>query len=635
MEFSVRSCPYFVSQYLWIVIIYVLLSFGIFYSPVQSVGLISSPPATKSWNSSENPRIFTHLTDVHLSTYDSIVVDRFSKAINISYGLGSEFIVLTGDIVDNWGETSKLSYGHQYEPDFRLYRKTLQENKPEGYELFDIPGNHDEYGVPSLSSSQHLFLKYSNSFDETFAKDQKKYWVSTKSINGISFVYFNPYIYPTPHAKLGFWPNPTQELLDLIEKEVNNTANNDNIVFVTHFPVHLWSNIFKSTSGKTFKDIVRSSSAKLILTGHLHPKDFVIQHHNGLLEIVGPDLLDHNRFGIVSIDNNRYAYHEVDPNIPLNAVVTHPVPTNQLSRNTCFSETNSEIRVLVFSNDLKEINFTGSYNGSLQRERMVSNGVWLYSFPVLFSIGKHHIEFVGDWNHSIDFFIGQSVSLPKEDIYGFPNFTTTAMVAFAIYFVLCFYLVIPVHSGAVNAAKWVSGRGNQHYWFTSCFLGFAMVKHRISSLPKWIQVFMIIIFVEPFLIPLTFFDIGGAFGGIWAWGYYSNSVFRYDIYSVIFCLVYYAVVVMPLILLASAFSISLPFRPIFILDILVFIFGLLLSCLSVLTLITEAAGLHYAMFSPGFVITPIVGMLILVIWRITKKYVDMNTPLLLNVFESK
>lgn len=524
-----RGFPFFLSQYLWIAIFFIFLLIGVLVSPYQKIKPIKSKSSLNTKNIP--PVLIMHLTDIHLNSYQHIRAQTFERALLYATKNNISKLINSGDLVDN--KKKELSYGVQSKTDYPHYSSVLnkfmnknklgkEDTNPEFFSqdsVIDIPGNHDEYGVPSYNSEVHRVLDFSSYF-QYLSKSEKNserinlstFWASRIDItDNIELISLNPFRHPTPHAKLGFWNHPTTSILDDIEKVLSNSKKTKSSkekegrsLFVQcHFPIRLMITNHKTSQTKlTLTELLEKFSVDLFLSGHLHPKKASLLHtDNGLLEVVGSDLKGHLGVGIISVDKgNQIFYHsenfnEIDSknlNGMPNVIVLSPVPIEQLSSSSVFNSRDIEIRVIVFTNSKEvklkaniiksgkiifneDLSFDSFLNGNqalyVKKLTVPENGQYTFqlksdTFPLKISSKTDSYEF--------DFFIGDEVKIKKELIYCFPNLVTTCFAGFVIFVVFNVFVTFPYHfdfsvNHGLNSDNLVDEKSGSESHFLSTF----------------------------------------------------------------------------------------------------------------------------------------------------------------------
>ena len=71
-----------------------------------------------------------------------------------------DFILNSGDIVDNYESSFWPKVGSQNEEDWEIYNRTLKKELDKYY-VIDVAGNHDVFAVDGLFSEHNYFLDFS------------------------------------------------------------------------------------------------------------------------------------------------------------------------------------------------------------------------------------------------------------------------------------------------------------------------------------------------------------------------------------------------------------------------------------------------------------------------------------------
>lgn len=608
-----KTGSYLASQYVWVIFIYFWIVLGVILPSYREPGTIKSLSDNAEFDPEVDPEIIGHLTDIHINHQIPSTTNTFSKALKQTVDLGVNAILATGDLVDNWDTVnSNLGVGEQTEADFILYKENI-DLIPDRNNYVEVSGNHDEYGVPSLNDPTHFVFKYAK-----FIKSVEKledWWVHVANISNYEVIFINPYRYPTGHAKVGFWIMPTTEMLDVIEKALLTPPTRTRFI-LCHFPVRLWSDKPKSSNGNTFQDLIGKSQAIAVLTGHLHPSTETLQHINGILEVVGPDLAWHSAYGLMAMDNGRFSYTTIDTANPPIAVVTHPVPKNQVSKMINFEATETQIRVLVFTDKELNIEVKGAVQGTLKRTRAIPRyNAWLYTMPLTLGEGEHHIDFTGDFESSMDFVISSSITLDKEKLYGFPNFVIASLIALAIIWVLEVFLVFPIGEiqVAVDADDSIMDdtKYEEHGFIVWC-LGFLIMRERMRRFPKYIRFAFCVLVFWPVCLPMIPIKTGEHGGFIWTYGFVLGGEAFYDVWGHLYTAMYVCFIVMPL--MHFAVGISLGWSKMTRADFIVGGFSVCVVIGSCGMLVYQAADIVNTLLSPGFVLLPLIMYILLMWW---------------------
>ena len=354
---QLNTSAYYISQYFWLLyfIIPIIITF-IFPMKTAKVTILSS---ANQFDTSKDPIIFAHLSDTHISYINKKSVDSFQNAISLIKSYSPEFIVLTGDIVDNYDSTSFPRYGDQIEENWKIYQREISI-------ISDIPiietgGNHDMFGIKDVLSKKNFIIDYSRAFNRSNTLNEDDFSVHSFVVgkSKTNVIVVNPCEFPSPHPPLLFFMTYSTKILDMLSSCIRKNPSKS--IVISHYPIGTMHSK-RSSAGFKFADIIGSKESVLAyLTGHTHPKSPDILHHGkGGIEIIGPASFQRSKFGLVSIDNDAISWSEIDINNPPNGIISYPIPKEQISPNTIFDDfEKSEIRVVVFSGrkDLK-ISFT-------------------------------------------------------------------------------------------------------------------------------------------------------------------------------------------------------------------------------------------------------------------------------------
>lgn len=258
-------------------------------------------------------------------------------------------LLFSGDMADGSNSSNMLSYHMQYQQNWDEVNKSLIEAKV--FELnatkIFLAGNHDMFGISKDDMESNKFRKmfYNESTDWEFQKYQLQ--AGKKLLN---IVCFNPVRPPSGSSPLGIFPYVRRKLLNKLEANYDENAYN---IIVNHFPRRfLWSS--KSATGKSIKDI--TNMYDVMLTGHRHPRYNVITTIDGLLHVISPALAWGGRnFNILTIDNGHFIAHTIINSSDNQALITYPVPKDQITPKTIFSVNEFDVKVLFYGNDYSNL----------------------------------------------------------------------------------------------------------------------------------------------------------------------------------------------------------------------------------------------------------------------------------------
>ena len=137
----------------------------------------------EEWNATSDPLIFTHISDIHISSFQK---KNYENLFKEAKKLNASFHLLTGDLGDNYNKKYFPKVGKQNYKDWRLYQNLLMD---EFYNetVIDVAGNHDFFGVISPLNRRFGFLDCSYSFNRNNTKSIEDFYVKTVKIEGINF----------------------------------------------------------------------------------------------------------------------------------------------------------------------------------------------------------------------------------------------------------------------------------------------------------------------------------------------------------------------------------------------------------------------------------------------------------------
>lgn len=618
-EPSLRKVPYIISQLLWVIVIVAAALMSLVFPKKNKSFLIHSAPVTKPWDSTFDPDVIAHLTDTHLTGFNPSTESSLRNMLNLAVYYNTTKVVLTGDMADSFNQGKLPKYSNQNEPDWKLYRKIIDDYKKEIPFILDIPGNHDMFGVYSLTSPHSYIFDYSDEFTRNNTKTIDDFQLRYVEEDGYGYIIVSPYTFPTVHTPLMFWADATTKLLDRLEAMIEEHPNS---FLLSHYPADMWNNA-KSSSGHTFKDICGGEGVRVFLSGHSHPQMPEFHHHGtGGLESIGAGAFAHGVFSIITVDNDRLFFHPIDGDsneIP-DVLITHPVPLHQQSARSAFVEKKTEIRALVYGNKVRNasIYVSGAITGKLEFQRIVGgDDCALYSMPMELEEGKYTIQFSGDYNEKIEFVVGETLLTPETTPPAVPGAICAVMYLVPVFWVIILMITLPFNlTFFTDVENWIEGADEGGNWLVVIFCGPLLIRDRISKLSKIIRWILFIIAIAPIIVPTVIMETEGHYGVVWTWGYVMGGYPRWAKFgwiTTLLCLL--ANSVFPLIL-ASGLSLRKFHWPL-IIDAIFGCLGLVVVYYFLRKWACQIAGLKLMWCSPGFVFMPIVtySTIIVLIWK--------------------
>lgn len=571
---ELKISAYYISQYFWMlyVIIPLLISLLIPYK-TNKMAIISS---MDHFNSSKDPVVFAHLTDIHINRLTPASVTSFQTTVSLLKNYSPDFVVVSGDITDNYEPPKNPRYGDEIEENWMIYKREIS-NISE-IPIIEVAGNHDQFGVKGIFSHKNYIIDYSRTYNRnnTFSEADYACRTFTAGRSQTNIITINPYEFPTGHPPLLFFMKYSTQLLDRLTSEIQK---NPKSIIISHYPV---GTIHSETSsqGSKFSDIIGTSKQVLAyLTGHTHPNKPEFYHQGkGNLEVIGPSNYYASQFGLVTLDNDMITWTTVNISNPPNGIISYPTPKGQISPHSIFNDIeNSEIRVIMFTNrtDLK-IKFTITntetlkevFTGYLQyKKTLVENRQILYTFPMKECVreyGPYNLTFSEDFKSSIEFFEGNLIVTGNEVMPTFYNARDMVFVTFPIFFLILFIItfVSPFETNGSSSSfetieNWIeTSTGDSGHWFIVYLLGFLLVRTRFQRTPLLLRLFVFLSVVYGIIGPLLLFETEDLTGYISAYGYYINNKAYSSDFGTFFAYFYLLLVCLPMIVMCSSLSVK-------------------------------------------------------------------------------
>ena len=552
-----KRCAIFLSEFSYIIISLLIALIGIIFPSYYKATEYTSYESP-SWNSSSDPILFTHISDIHVSSIKS--KEKFKTLFRRVKKLGANFHLFTGDLCDNYEKTDYPKIGKQMKNDM-VYYKELIDTELFNETIIDVSGNHDMFGVISPFDEDFGFLDYSRMFTRNNTKTIEQLWIKTINFENMNFILVNPYNYPVVHPPYVYYAHPSEKLLDLLEDEI---IKNNPCSILTHYPADFfWSK--ENSKGHDFESLMKHDNIQYIFTGHTHPVEFNIRHHEkGGLEFIGTSIKKTNDFALVSIDNGRLVYNKVEfkTNDFKYYYMTHPVPKEQLSKTHNFNEKNTEIRIISYKNEIEDnLKITGDFNGILKYQRDLKNGAKLYSMPLnVINDGEYKIKFEAS-NYTIEreFYIGKKITIKGEKKNFFNYFLTSFLIS--ISFFIIFLLITTFPKRILDFSyidDWMLGNieGKKIYWVISIFASPFILNNRINTNnPLYLRIVLFICTCYPLILPFQFFEpMKGHVGYSFLCFYLINKKLIYDEWSIFFNAFYFWFIIFPFSLFVSGFK---------------------------------------------------------------------------------
>ena len=530
-----------------------------------------------SFEFKQDPLIFIHTTDLHISVNKKERTDASSIILVSLCEYNPDLFLLTGDYVDNFKKNFR--FGMQNSEEWKIYKSTIRNVLlKKGFKVIDISGNHDQWAVGQFDSKENNFLDNSFIYNRTNVKDELDFYLRKikLSINNIElyFLLIHDYRYPVYRPPYGAETHTSVKQLDLLENTINS-IDEEEIFLLSHYPVDR-ALTYKSHNSLTFGEIISNKKVYAIFTGHEHPHKVRIIHHGeeGGLEFCTASPFDNKRAGLITLDNGNLVYHEVY--IPYYGskplfFLTYPIPNEQLTSHHIFNIKNFDIRVISYYPDKNiKLKMEGDINGYLEYDHTLNNGAFLYKYHADLEEGEYKIH-ITDENSigcdiSIEFTVGEKYTGKKEKVIGNINYRFALRFMIIPFFIFLLIIVFPffpelnlniVKNIELNIEGQVSDVKLNSILLYMCLIFLSPFFFRLrfqstSQINIIIRYAIFIAFIYPLILPVHFMQsIEGKIG-------YSFLVFvvldnkaNYESWAIQITFIYYIITLFPFILFAS------------------------------------------------------------------------------------
>ena len=618
---QINIIAYYISQYSWILLPFFLISYSIIF-PEKTNSIVIQAQKEKSFDPSQDPLIFGHISDTHISIYDKNTVKSFENQIQYFNSIKPSFILHTGDIVDNYDtKHSYPHYGDQIVDNWMLYKQISEKSNVPIIESF---GNHDMFGIKNILNSN--VIKYSNTFNSSNVEKLDDFVVHSFQIHNQNIIVINPFTFPTAHPPLVFFQNLSTKVLNMIENEVSKHPKS---LILSHYPLVMLNSQYFS-SKKQFKDIIGDQNVRSYFSGHTHPKEVQIYHYGtGGIEFIAPTSFFAQKFGVVTLDNEALIWSLSDITNPLKGVISYPPPKSQISHNNNFNEKNIELRIIMFSGmeDLK-IDISGSVTGTLNFSRKLPNGASLYTYPLHLENGDYNLKFSGDFEGNLEFVIKEKYLMEGKKITYPMKRCRYLLVSLPIIwiFLILITFVSPYKIGMIeyfcgnteiDIENSISTNRKPSLLFLF-FFGFLIVRTRFQKIPAHLKILVFFFVLYPIALPLMFFRTEGELAFVMVYGYFIHGQYHPAMFTAFYTFMYLIFVCYPMIIMCSSFGVN-NWSIYQSLDILVAVGCIFADIFCVYRLVYESTGPNLFYTSPCFIIIPIIEIFSFILWRVLEK----------------
>lgn len=623
-----RVVAYLSSQFSWILILLLIYAVVFFIKIDLRVKLPNYKSTVSGVEKLENftsPLFFVHFTDIHINYIQPVNIPIYEKAIHNINKLDYDYVLTTGDLTNGCPYYDRVRYCYQSDKEWFIY-KNLSSLIPSN-KLIEVAGNHDMWGISSFYSKGNYFPK-NRQLNKTIMQIDSFYInkrVITSLNNNKTYIFsINPFKFPSAHAPFNYVPRYSTDMLDKLEDDIKIINEEDNVIFISHFPLDFSRNtVVRSTNGYKFYDIITKicKGRKYYISGHSHPRETLFLRHDDILEIVGRNMKNTGNFGVFTLDHDKLVYTDANVNKLNTIFLTSPIPSQQIGPKSIYTEGVGYIRVIAFTKETPNIYATGDVNGKLECRNIDKKSGIICQIPYNFTEGSYNVTLNGDFSYKLHFSVGSlkltGYQLRVEPIGSNVGILTPLMILFIV---VTLFIVLP--SGEYNFfpdyCKWLRfEKVGIHGWTISIFGSILVVKSRISTLPKWARMYLILIVIYPIILPHSFMNVEGRFGFLLIYGIFCN----YEIHESPFCsmyiCVYYGCVTIPTLLVASSIAENNSIYWWSYIEFIICMTGAVPLIHFVKFYVLESSGFLLTPFSPCFVIIPIFSVSFSIILRLS------------------
>lgn len=610
---------YYLFKYFWVLILPACFGLRILFPIKVTSKSADSLERSAPFSNSSDPTFFAHMADVHVYA-NTGKITNYEKGLKQIEKTKAKMLIISGDLTNNWVYDKIARYSKRNKAEHDLYYALTKNASKKISTIIDLSGNHDMWNIFSWESKNNDIRDYIYYYNTTDNVTLNEFLCSTKYIGDDAFILLNAATFPTPHAALDFYALPTTEYLDRVEKEINKDHSNASRVFViAHFPVDFWYDLHKSSSGKSFKDIIKESNITMLLSGHLHPKVSTPIHHKGITEIIARDALQNEGVGYVTEDNGNTIYQSFHADDEIKAFIVNPPPFDQIGDKSYFNDNATNVKLLVFSNSSnEEITVNGK---KMAFDHFVTNGTAVYVAQLPRYEGKYKLSFNGYFKGERICFSGRTVP-PRKEALGIVNTLFVCGYIWAwIQSIILAFIFFPIDFSKYSKSiqefeKKITmslASSSWNSWTDYLCLLFGFIPTRISILRNqlWIRIALFVLVFFVLFLPIGISDIDGRKGIIWMYGYSASNIFIRDPSGYLFAFVYEELIVTPIMLFSSML---LTFRKVnlYILIDIIFIFAFFFFDYKLIDVfLFQSLGFYPSITSFQFVLIPIVYLFML------------------------
>lgn len=618
-----------ISEFGFIFILGIIIFFLYIIPEYHSSKTFTSKVTNRPFDPDYIPKIFIHTTDLHISLNRPHRLDGSSIFLNSLYEYNPDCFLLTGDYVDNYKNNSRV--GTQNIEEWKIYNNAVRKQMSR-FQIIDVSGNHDLWGISSATSENNNFLKISNMFSSSNVKNDDDFFLKKVKMFGLTFLLLNDYRFPIIRPPYGAENHINKKQLDTLENMIDNLEE-DECIILSHYPVDR-ALLTKSSKGNYFEDIISQKKVGFIFTGHQHPEKVKIVHHGaeGGLEFCTSSAFDKKRAGLITIDNDNLIYHEVYipyyGSKPLFFLI-YPVPVDQVSSHHIFNLNAFEVRVLSYVHDNNiQLKIEGDIRGNLNYIKTLSNGAFLYSYPVNLPDGSYKIHIYDESGYSCninaEFTIGSKFKGKKEKYITRIKFLLGTRFMLIPFWLCLFIIVFPFFPELnLNIVKNIENhiKGNIDininkglFYLYLFVLSPFILRLRFQKINKILKYSIFISFLYPLVLPIHFISqFEGKIGYVFFIFYVIGNKVSYEHWALQITFIFYGTIILPFILFASGKNYYKHNSKMLLIVNSIIAIGIIISGLIINFLtIGQSLDLVFLFFSTAFIIILVVELILLV-----------------------
>ena len=611
---------FFLSEYGFILILLFILCI-IYLLPQNHSAKTFTSKSSNIFNSDYIPKIFIHISDIHITLNNRQKLDGSSIFLSSIYEYKPDFFITTGDLVDNFvGKNYKM--GGQNNEDWKVYNISIRKNLAK-FPVIDVSGNHDLWAVERPTSLNNNFLKYSFMFNRANVKNEDDFLIKKVNKFGLTFILLNDYRFPVIRPPYGAETLMTKKQLDKLEYMIDNLEE-DECYILSHYPIDR-AILTKSSKGKNIEKIISNKKVGFIFTGHNHPNSFDIVHHGseGGLEFCTPSAFDKKKAGLITIDNGNLIYHEV--HIPFFGekplfFLTYPVPNEQISSHHIFNLNTFDIRIIAYiPNKNIKLKIEGDIKGEMHYVKTLNNGALLYSFSVNLPDGSYKIHIYDESGYSCNinssFTVGEKFKGKKEKYLYNTRFLFSYRFMIIPFWICLLIIIFPfgpdMNFKIVKIIENIIGKETKNVFnyvslvfYTLVFSPFILRLRFRTIVNKILRYIFFIAFIYPLVLPIHFSE---KFEGVRGYSFFvffvTKSRVFYEHWSLQMTSIYYLGIIYPYVLFLSGKK-YYPKKP----KIILFINSIfcVISFIIIIYInfraVNQSISYGYLFFTPGFII---------------------------------